>query len=61
MKVLAAAEAGVSHREIAVSFWGAARVSREWESGGWMKSRIKRRLKMARGIVKRYRELVAGG
>lgn len=61
MKVLAAHERGRSPRVIAVALWGAAEVRGKWHTDGWMRSRIKRRLRKARGILDRYREIVAGG
>ena len=60
MKALAAREAGRTLREIAILFWGADRVAAEWHPESWMRSRIKRRLRKARGILKRYREIAAG-
>ncbi len=54
------AEDLVRHREIAVEFWGEARVDEEYHTDGWMHSRIKRRLKKARAIVKQYRDMAAG-
>ena len=52
---------GRSHRDIAAAFWGAERVAAEYYADGWMHSRIKRRLKRARAILKRYREMAGGG
>ena len=60
MTALGAAEAGRSHRDIAVGFWGEEDVGKEWEPNGWMKSRIKRLLRKARRILKRYRDIAAG-
>ena len=60
LTALEAAESGRTHREIAIAFWGAARVGREWDTNGWMHSRIKRLLRKARGTLKRYREIAAG-
>ena len=52
---------GLSHREIAVSFWGRERVEAEYTPDGWMHSRIKRRLRRAKAVLKDCRALAAGG
>ena len=59
--VLACEARGLSHREIAVAIWGPERVAAEYDSDGWMHSRIKRRLRRARAILKAYLELATGG
>ncbi|MCY4479512.1 MAG: DUF2285 domain-containing protein [Rhodospirillales bacterium] len=60
MKAFAAHGAGLKHRQIVELFWGAGRIAREWERGCWMDSRIKRRLRKAREIMKGYRDIAAG-
>lgn len=52
---------GLTHREIAARFWGVARVDAEYEPDGWMHSRIKRRLRRGKAVVRQYRDMAAGG
>ncbi len=51
---------GLEMPEIARLFWRGSLVEAEWESGGWMHARLKRRLRRARQTMKRYREIAAG-
>ena len=51
---------GKSHRQIAIDFWGEARVDEEYHPDGWMHSRIKRRLRKAKRIVTQYRAMAKG-
>ena len=55
--VLACEAEGLSQREIAAAIWGWDEVAKEYFPGCWMQSRIRRRLKRAKAIVKRYREM----
>ena len=48
---------GLSHREIAVRFWGRARVGEEYYIDGWMHARVKRRLARAKAILKQLRDM----
>ena len=53
--------AGKSWREIAVDLYGAKRVSAEWSTESWMRSRVRRRYKKARFLMEGgYLDLVAG-
>ena len=51
---------GRTHRQIAAEIWGRDRVDAEYYTDGWMHSRIKRRLKKAKAIVKQFRDMAAG-
>lgn len=55
--VLACEAEGLSQREIAAAIWGQDEVAKEYFPGCWMQSRLRRRLKRAKAIVKRYREM----
>ena len=46
--------------DIARLFWRGPLVDEEWHAGGWMHARLKRRLRRARGNMRRYREIAAG-
>ncbi len=35
-------------------------VEEAWDADGWMHARLKRRLRRARGIMRRWREIAAG-
>ena len=50
-----------SHREIAAQIWGRDRVDAEYYTDGWMHSRIKRRLRKAKAILRQYRRMAVGG
>ena len=51
---------GWSHRDIAAAIWGRDRVDEEYYTDGWMHSRIKRRLRKAKTILKQYLDMAAG-
>ena len=53
--------AGRSLRRIAVDLYGAARVAEEWHSDGFMRARVRWRVKQALEFMNGgYRELVSG-
>ncbi len=58
--MLASQAEGLTQQEIAVRFWGRARVEAEYYTGGWMHERVKRRLSRARAILKHYRSIATG-
>lgn len=60
LKVLGAKVERLEMPDIARLFWRGSHVDEEWHAGGWMHARLKRRLRRARKIMKRYREIVAG-
>lgn len=51
---------GLAMRDIARLFWRESLVEEEWDPDGWMHARLKRRLRRAREIMKRFREIAAG-
>ena len=51
---------GLAMRDIARLFWRESLVEEEWDADGWMHARLKRRLRRARGIMRRWREIAAG-
>lgn len=48
--MLAVNRAEVSQREIAIAYWGLDEVKRHWETGDWMRSRVRYKLKAARRL-----------
>ena len=54
--------AGRSLRSMAIDLYGARRAAEEWSRGGWMKGRVRRRVKQALWLMNGgYRVLVSGG
>ena len=53
--VLAVHRAKVSHREIAIAYWGLDEVEKHWETAYWMRGRIRYKLKAARLLEERRR------
>ena len=51
---------GLTHRQIAERLWGAEWVAEEWWVGGWMHSRVKRRRRRAKTILRQYRDMATG-
>ena len=58
--MLEADQQGRTWRQIADLLWGEKRVADEWWPGGWMHSRVKRRLANAPALLKTYRDIAAG-
>ena len=53
--------AGRSLRLIAIDLFGEERVAREWCSNGWMRARVRWRVKIALALMQGgYREMAAG-
>ena len=44
-----------SQREIAIGYWGADEVAKHWDTGYWMRARIRYRLEKAREIERKRR------
>ena len=60
LKALHGKLAGRKPREIAIAIYGARRVAAEWEPGGWMRSRVRRRIERSTALMKGgYRKLVS--
>ena len=54
--------AGKSHRLIATELYGAAAVAAEWDSGGPVHARVRRRIKRSLHLMREgYRALASGG
>ena len=54
--------AGRSLRLIAIDLFGEERVAREWCSNGWIRARVRWRVKIALGLMADgYRGMIAGG
>ena len=54
--------AGKSMRAIAIELYGEAWVAGEWSPGGSLQSRVRRRVRIALGLMNGgYRELARGG
>ena len=60
LTVLRAKADGLAMRDIARLFWRESHVEEAWDADGWMHARLKRRLRRARGIMRRWREIAAG-
>ena len=57
LKVLGAKADGLEMPDIARLFWRGSHVDEEWHAGGSTHARLKRRLRRARGNMRRYREI----
>ena len=55
MILLAVNRAKVSHREIAIAYWGLDEVVRHWDTTNWMRARVRYKLKAARRLEERRR------
>ena len=51
---------GLTRRQIAERLRGRERVAEDWWPDGWMQTRVKRRLRKARAMLKAYRDIAAG-
>ena len=51
---------GLAMRDIARLFWRESHVEEAWDADGWMHARLKRRLRRAREVMRRFREIAAG-
>ena len=51
LAVLDARLAGHSLRQIAAALYGEARVNEEWCQNGWMRARVRRRVKIALALI----------
>ena len=61
LAVLDARLAGRSLRLIAVDLFGEERVAREWSPNGWMRARVRWRVKISMELMNGgYREIAAG-